>query len=57
MLPQEIVFKEICKLAELRCASIFKKPVDRTLYPNYDQVISRPIDLGKILSNLVNEKY
>jgi hypothetical protein len=45
------------KLVESEHSMIFREPVSRQLYPDYFKIISNPMDLQTVKTNLDNRKY
>lgn len=57
MTHDQKLYVTIDKLSRLKCASLFTNPVDLELYPDYDKIISKPIDYSTIKSKIKQGKY
>lgn len=49
--------KVMSKLVNLKDAWPFLEPVDASIAPDYLEIISRPMDLGTVRENLMNDRY
>ena len=44
-------------LSDLHCSRPFREPVDARRYPDYFQIVTRPMDLKTLRKNVIDNKY